>query len=141
MDSENTESTKKTTEHLESHNSSEKSGRDISAQTIGRMMGLATVQDLTLMESKIDLMATKVSNLTVRMEKVLSTLANAPTGADLERIDVHIGALRTLIKEVLGEKLDDSGAAKPGAKGGRPATKIISSSVTAPDGTEPEKDS
>jgi hypothetical protein len=140
MDSENTQATKKTsTDHVDVHPSpaADRAGRDVSATTIGRMMGLATVQELALIESKIDLMVTKVSNLTVRMEKVISSLANAPTGADLERIDVHIGALRTLIKEVLGDKVGDI---DPQPKS-RPATKIISSSPATPSEGEAPKDS
>ena len=143
MDSENTQTTKKTgAEHVDAHSSpgADRAGRELSALTIGRMMGLATVQELALIESKIDLMATKVGNLTVRMEKVISSLANAPTGADLERIDVHIGALRTLIKEVLGDASDEAGSAKAQPKS-RPATKIISSSPAAPSDGEAPTDS
>jgi hypothetical protein len=143
MDSENTQTTKKTgADHVEAHPSqgADRTGRDISATTIGRMMGLATVQELALIESKIDLMVTKVGNLTIRMDKVISSLANAPTGADLERIDVHIGALRTLIKEALGGKADDADSAKAQPKS-RPATKIISSSAATPTDGEATKDS
>lgn len=65
------------------------------------MMGLATTAELKLVEGKLDLIATKVANLTTRMDKVLSILGTTPTGADLERIDVQIGSLKSLIKDVL----------------------------------------
>lgn len=74
---------------------------EVSASTIGRMMGLATAIDLSLVEGKLDLLSTKVNNLTVRMEKVLAAIQAAPTGTDLERIDVQIGALKLSIKELL----------------------------------------
>lgn len=74
---------------------------DISAATLGRMMGLATSGELKLLEGKIDLLSSKVNALTVRMEKVMSVISNAPSGADLERIDVQIGHLRTMIRETL----------------------------------------
>lgn len=74
---------------------------EVSASTIGRMMGLATTAELKLVEGKLDLIATKVANLTTRMDKVLSILGTTPTGADLERIDVQIGSLKSLIKDVL----------------------------------------
>lgn len=91
-------------------------GRDMSAQSIGRMMGLATVSDIKLFEGKIDLIGTRVSNMAVRMDKVIKTLEGMPTGSDLERIDVQIGALRTLIKEVLVDMAGESATAKADAK-------------------------
>lgn len=75
--------------------------KEISAATVGRMMGLATVTEIHLLESKLDLLGTKVANVTTRLEKVLSILQKAPTGSDMERIDVQIGALRTLVRETL----------------------------------------
>lgn len=97
---------------------------DVSAATIGRMMGLATEGDLKLMESKLDLLATKVNSMTVRMEKVLNILSSAPTGGDLERIDVQVGSLKTLIKEVLFKNI----APEEGNKEGLKNAQIISSS-------------
>ncbi|MDC0357277.1 hypothetical protein OAO01_00545 [Oligoflexia bacterium] len=103
-------------------NSSENPRGEVSAATIGRMMGLATMGDLKLMEGKIDLISTRVNSLTVRMEKVLNILNLAPTGNDLERIDVQVGALRTLIKESLLQSL---GAAEEGSKAGLSNAQII----------------
>lgn len=73
--------------------------KEVSAATVGRMLGLATSSELKLLEGKLDLIATKLTNLTVKLEKVISTLSNFPTGSDLERIDVQIGMLRSLITE------------------------------------------
>ncbi|NDC38670.1 MAG: hypothetical protein EBZ48_11540 [Proteobacteria bacterium] len=42
-----------------------------------------------------------MNGLQVKLEKALSLLGNVATGADLERIDVQIGALRQLIREVM----------------------------------------
>ena len=96
---------------------------DISASTIARMMGLATVSETKLVEGKIDLLATKISTLQVKIEKALSILGNVPTGADLERIDVQIGALRQLIREVVSKEAEkqadaaaSDGAKKPGGR-------------------------
>lgn len=74
---------------------------EISASALGRMMGLATGTEIRLLESKLDMLSTRLSNLTVRLEKAMSVLAQIPTGSDLERIDVQIGALKTLIKDSL----------------------------------------
>ena len=74
---------------------------EVSAATIARMMGLATTTELSLLEGKIDLVSTRVNGLTVRMEKVLNVLAKSPTGTDLDRIDINIGSLKTMIRETL----------------------------------------
>jgi len=78
-----------------------KDPKEVSAATIGRMLGLATTSELTLIQGKIDLLVTRVSNLTTRMEKVLTTLQSIPTGSDLDRVDVQIGALRSMIRDAL----------------------------------------
>ena len=75
---------------------------EISAATIARMMGLATVTETKLVEGKIDLLTAKLNTVQVKLEKVIALLGNVATGADLERIDVQVGALRTLVREVMG---------------------------------------
>ena len=82
---------------------------EVSAATIGRMMGLVTAAEFKLLEGKVDLLVTKLTGAVMKVEKVLQILGGAPTGADLERIDVQIGSLKTLIKEVLGDKSEDEG--------------------------------
>ena len=103
---------------------------EITAATVGRMMGLATVTEVKLLESKLDLLGTKISNITTRLEKALAILQRAPSGADLERIDVQIGALRTLVRDTLagvaGEMVSQKTAgAKPNAAGAKPSTSGI----------------
>lgn len=102
--------------------------REVSASTIGRMMGLATALDLKLLEGKLDLLASRVNNLTIRMEKVLSMLGQTPTGSDMERIDVQIGSLKTLMKELLvpgyqGEEHSSATSDLAGPKDSRRKTK------------------
>jgi hypothetical protein len=90
------------------------------------MMGLATASELKLMEGKLDLLSTRVNNMTVRMEKIIGILGGAPTGSDLERIDMQIGSLRSMLREAF--QLKDSGGVPaketpgPGEKGDRPIT-------------------
>jgi len=96
----NTSEAEKTTNFIQADDADLNRG-DVSAATIGRMMGLATSKDLVLVEKKVDLMMTKLNLVTARLEKALTHLASSPTGADLERIDVQIGALRSLIKDTL----------------------------------------
>ncbi len=78
------------------------SGREVSAATIGRLMGLATTGDLKLLEGKMDLLSTKFSALQVKLDKLIAAANGFPTGSDLERIDVQVGSLKNLLKEMLG---------------------------------------
>lgn len=79
----------------------ESSPREVSAATIGRMMGLATVNELRLLEGKVDLLSTKLTSLMVKVDKLIAVSGNFPTGSDLERIDVQIGSLKNLIRETI----------------------------------------
>lgn len=76
--------------------------QEVTAATIGRMMGLATVSDLRLLDSKIDLTSAKITGISTKMEKALTMLNSAPTASDLERIEVQIGGLKTTMKEAVG---------------------------------------
>ncbi len=77
------------------------------------MLGLATTGELKLLDGKIDLLTTKMANLTTRMEKILSVLSTTPTGTDLERIDVQIGSLKSMLREFL---TGSSSGAEPGER-------------------------
>lgn len=78
---------------------------EVSATTVGRMLGLASTRELKIVEGKIDLALSKINNITARVEKALSMMAAAPSATDLERIDVQIGSLKVLIKETLTKQL------------------------------------
>lgn len=76
---------------------------EMSAQALGRMLGLATVSDMNILEGKIDLLASKINQLIVKMEKILGLTMKAPTGADLERIDIQIGSLKAAMLEFVSK--------------------------------------
>jgi hypothetical protein len=87
---------------------------EVSASTIGRMLGLATVGELHMLESKVDLLTTKLNAFSVRIDRIVSMLSSAPTGKDLERIDVQIAAMRQMLREglaALNVKTADDGQA------------------------------
>lgn len=85
--------------------------REVSAATVGRMLGLATISDLKLLDSKIDLLATKITGMTLKVDKALTILASAANASDLERIDVQIGSLKTIIRDAM-QTLKDNEATK-----------------------------
>ncbi len=83
---------------------------DVSASTIARMMGMATAAEFRVLEGKVDLLSTKLNSVTGKLERIVSSLANLPSGSDLERIDVQISSLRTALNDALStlsQTLDD----------------------------------
>lgn len=85
----------------------------VSAVTISRMMGLATATEVRLLEGKLDLISTKLNAVTAKLEKLSGVLNNAPTGSDLERIDVQVGALRSMLAESMQRLFDQAGIQQP----------------------------
>ncbi len=96
---------KKETEVVTSDQRSGKSAEgnrtDMPVSAVARLLGVATQTDLTLVEGKVDLLINKLNLMQVRVEKTLTAVGSLASGADLERIDVQIGALRTSIREAL----------------------------------------
>lgn len=74
---------------------------EVSAQTVARLMGLMTQSDLKLLDGKLDLLVSRLGTISVRLDKVTTLLQQAPTGNDMERIDVQIGTLRSSMRELL----------------------------------------
>jgi len=110
----------------------------VSAATIGRLMGLATTSELKLLEGKIDLMASKINNMMVRVDRLTVLFNSMPTGADLERIDVQIGALKTLIRDTLTALAGkDPAPAEPTAR--RTGANIVSNESKEGDPTTSSK--
>ena len=87
---------------------------EVSASTIARMMGLPTSSDFSLLDGKLDLIATKVNALTAKLERLSTSLNSIPSASDLDRIDIQIGSLKTLIREALNaSSAAQSTAAEP----------------------------
>ena len=82
--------------------------REVSATTITRMLGIPTSAELKLLEGKLDLITSKVNSVVFKVEKLTGQLGGLPSGADLERIEVQIGALRTMIRDALTAEVKSS---------------------------------
>ena len=79
-------------------------GGDVSAATIGRMLGLLTRGDFKVFEGKIDLIQTKVNSFSTKLDFIQEAVLRLPTGNDFERLEAQIASLRTTISEV-GKKV------------------------------------
>lgn len=95
------------TEGKASREDAEESQRaEVSAKAIGRMMGLATVSELRLLEAKIDVTNTRLEALGHKLDKCTEQLSKLPSGADQERVEVQLASIRGQLKELLQQLLD-----------------------------------
>jgi len=120
---------------------SEGSGRtEVSASTIGMMLGLASSNELRLLDAKLDMFGQKLTNATARIEKIVTMLQGMPNGSDLERIDVQIGGMKTMIREVLTTFSSKAGDVAPKVSGASDATKRPAAKIQTNTEGEPPTD-
>ena len=74
---------------------------EVSAQTITRMMGIASTTDLKLLEGRIDLLTSKVSSLLMKVDRVLTMFSTVPTPSDISRLEIQLGSLKSMVREAL----------------------------------------
>lgn len=74
---------------------------EVSASTVVKMMGLSTSSELKLIEGKIDLLAGRMGNLSIRLERLMTLLNNTPSTNDIERLESQISGMRNMLKEMV----------------------------------------
>ena len=84
---------------------------DVSAATVARMMGIASTNDLKLIEGKLDLLSARVAGILTKVDRCISMFGAVPTASDIGRLEVQLAAVKTMMKEVL-----DSVGAPPSAQ-------------------------
>jgi hypothetical protein len=72
---------------------------EVSAQTIARMMGIASSTEIQLLEGRLDLLASRVSTLMMKVDKVLAGLAALSTQGDIGRIETQIAGVKSLLRD------------------------------------------
>jgi hypothetical protein len=85
---------------------------DVSAATVARMMGIASTNDLRVIEGRVDLLTSKVAAILTKMDRCLSMFSSIPTASDIGRLEVQLAAVKSMMKELL----DSVGAPVGGAK-------------------------
>jgi hypothetical protein len=90
---------------------------DVSAATITRMMGIATVTDLKLLESRLDLIGSKVTTVVAKLDRVMSTVNGLPNGSDMDRLEIQLGSIKSVMKEIL-EAVSSGNPGEAGMKSG-----------------------
>lgn len=75
--------------------------REMPVSTLVRLMGVPTSQDLTILESKLDIILTKISSLSARMDRMEKYRTESQSESYLERIDYQLAEVRSILKKVL----------------------------------------
>ena len=113
-------------------------GREISLATLVHLMGLPTANQISLLETKIDLLTNRVGQVLAKLERMSHELENMKSDATIDRIDFQLTDIRALLKRTIpvsaaaGEVETKSDSPKPASA----RAKILSS--TAP-GPKPEE--
>ena len=84
---------------------------EVSAATVTRMMGIASTADLRLLEGRVDLLTSKVTGLLTKVDRVLTMFGSIPTSSDIGRLEIQIGAVKSMLRELM-ESQEASGSAK-----------------------------
>jgi hypothetical protein len=87
---------------------------EVSAQTITRMMGIASTTDLKLLEGRVDLLTSKVSSLLLKVDRVLTMFSSVPTPSDIGRLEIQLGSLKSMVRDAL-EAMNAMSGSKPEA--------------------------
>ncbi len=87
---------------------------EVSAQTIARMMGIASATDLQLLEGRLDLLASRVSTMMMKVDKVLASLGTLASTGDIGRLETQIASMKSILREAV----ESIGGAQAGSKGG-----------------------
>lgn len=74
---------------------------DVSASTITRMMGMATTTDIKLLEGRLELLSSKISQIQMKIERLSTQLSSAPTGSDIDRLEIQLGTVKSMVREVV----------------------------------------
>lgn len=112
---------------------------EVSAATVVRMLGLPSTSEFKVVEGKIDLIAGKLNNMMVRVEKIGTQVAAAPTGQDLDRIDAQIASLRGLIKDLVERATENDIRTKARLAKEAAASEKTSPAAATPAATSSEK--
>ena len=80
---------------------------EVSARAIGRLMGLATVSELRLLDAKLDSISSRMESVVGRVDKCMEQISKLPSGSDHERVEVQLASIRSQLKELLQHLVDE----------------------------------
>lgn len=117
-------------------------GRDVPVSTVVHLMGLPTAAQLALLEGKIDILTTRVTTVTTKLERIASELSLIKNDATTDRIDFQLNDIRGLLRRLV-PKAAAAGEVEPVPESPRlqsAKARILSSEPTAPAADATKKD-
>ena len=79
--------------------SGERNRTEVSAQTLTRIMGIASVADIQMLEGHLEVVSSKLATLTSKTDKILAALNNVASMADISRLETQVTSIKAGIKE------------------------------------------
>ncbi|MFO0415998.1 MAG: hypothetical protein ACK5Y6_01800 [Pseudomonadota bacterium] len=89
---------------------------EVSAQTIARMMGIASATDLQLLEGRLDVLASRVATLMMKVDKVLTNFSTLASVGDIGRLETQLASVKTMVREASEAINAANGAARSTSK-------------------------
>ena len=74
---------------------------EVSAQTIARMMGIASATDLQILEGRLDVLASRVATLMMKVDKVLTSFSTVASTGDIGRLETQIASVKSMVREAV----------------------------------------
>lgn len=76
-------------------------GREVPVSTVVHLLGLPTATQLSMLEGKIDILTTRVTSITSKLDRIASELALIKNDATTDRIDFQLNDIRGLLRRLV----------------------------------------
>jgi hypothetical protein len=86
-------------------NGAKKTGFEVPASTIVHLLGVATQNDLSVMESKLDMLISRVATLSMKVDRLVNQLTTISNEFYVDRIDFQLSDIRQMMKKVFPSAL------------------------------------
>lgn len=74
--------------------------RDVPLSTFVHLLGLSTSSQVSLIESKVDMLTSKVATALLKLERLTTDLTDIKADAAIDRIDFQLNDIRALLKKI-----------------------------------------
>lgn len=79
--------------------------RDIPVATIVRLLGIPTQADFSVLDTKLDMLTSKLNALAIKVDRLLSQLGAISNEFYVDRIDFQLGDIRNMMKKVFPQAI------------------------------------
>lgn len=93
------------TQIIEDHGPRRGASRDVPIATIVHLLGIPTQTDINVLDTKLDMLTSKVNALALKVDRLLSQLAGISNEFYVDRIDFQLADIRNMMKKVFPQAL------------------------------------